>query len=75
MSASTLFEKSRIAQNFHSSPSFESLYSNIHTMSYQLLAMENPLLDIQCNATEELLNKYNLKANDAILADASHQPL
>lgn len=43
--------------------------------NYELLAMENPLLDIQCNATEELLQKYNLKANNAILADESHQPL
>ncbi|KAI8138696.1 Ribokinase-like protein [Fennellomyces sp. T-0311] len=43
--------------------------------NYQLLAMENPLLDIQCNATEELLKKYNLKSNNAILADESHKPL
>ncbi|KAG2224304.1 hypothetical protein INT45_012873 [Circinella minor] len=43
--------------------------------NYQLLAMENPLLDIQCNATEEILNKYNLKANNAILADESHKAL
>ncbi|EIE81436.1 hypothetical protein G6F46_000217 [Rhizopus delemar] len=44
-------------------------------MPFTLLAMENPLLDIQCNPSEELLKKYNLKSNDAILADASHQPL
>lgn len=43
--------------------------------NYQLLAMENPLLDIQCRATEEILKKYNLKANDAILAEESHKPL
>ncbi|KAI8384289.1 Ribokinase-like protein [Radiomyces spectabilis] len=44
-------------------------------MSYQLFGMENPLLDIQCTATEELLNKYSLKANNAILADESHKAL
>ncbi|KAI8993168.1 Ribokinase-like protein [Pilobolus umbonatus] len=44
-------------------------------MPYTLLAMENPLLDIQCKPSEELLKKYNLKSNDAILADASHQSL
>ncbi|KAI9272531.1 Ribokinase-like protein [Sporodiniella umbellata] len=44
-------------------------------MPFTLLALENPLLDIQCKPTEELLKKYNLKANDAILADASHQAL
>lgn len=44
-------------------------------MPYTLLAIENPLLDIQCKPTQELLDKYNLKANDAILADESHQAL
>ncbi|KAK6506858.1 adenosine kinase [Arthrobotrys musiformis] len=36
---------------------------------YSLLCLENPLLDIQATGTQELLDKYNLKANDAILAD------
>ncbi|CEP16347.1 hypothetical protein [Parasitella parasitica] len=44
-------------------------------MPYTLLAMENPLLDIQCRPDDELMKRYNLKANDAILADASHEPL
>ncbi|KAI9319298.1 Ribokinase-like protein [Dichotomocladium elegans] len=44
-------------------------------MSYQLLAMENPLLDIQCRDAEEMLQKYQLKANDAILAAESHMSL
>ncbi|KAG0171523.1 adenosine kinase [Apophysomyces sp. BC1034] len=43
--------------------------------SYNLVVMGNPLLDIQCDATEELLNKYGLKANNAILADETHKPL
>ncbi|EPS37195.1 hypothetical protein H072_9171 [Dactylellina haptotyla CBS 200.50] len=38
---------------------------------YSLLCLENPLLDIQANGNQELLAKYNLKANDAILADPS----
>ncbi|ORX46291.1 Ribokinase-like protein [Hesseltinella vesiculosa] len=44
-------------------------------MPYALLALENPLLDIQANVSDDLLAKYNLKANDAILAGAEHQPL
>ncbi|KAI8932694.1 hypothetical protein NX059_010188 [Plenodomus lindquistii] len=36
---------------------------------YELLCLENPLLDIQGVADEKLLEKYGLKANDAILAD------
>ncbi|KAI8636072.1 Ribokinase-like protein [Parasitella parasitica] len=44
-------------------------------MPYTLLAMENPLLDIQCKPSQELMDRYDLKANDAILANASHEPL
>lgn len=36
---------------------------------YELLCLENPLLDIQGVGDEKLLEKYGLKANDAILAD------
>ncbi|KAI0166136.1 Ribokinase-like protein [Xylariaceae sp. FL1272] len=42
---------------------------------FPLLCLENPLLDIQAFGNDELLAKYNLKANDAILAEASHVPL
>ncbi|OTB00112.1 hypothetical protein M426DRAFT_324523 [Hypoxylon sp. CI-4A] len=42
---------------------------------YALLCLENPLLDIQAVGTEELLKKYNLKANDAILASPEHLPI
>ena len=44
-------------------------------MPYKLLCLENPLLDIQAEGTPALLSKYNLKANDAILAEDSHKPL
>lgn len=37
--------------------------------------MGNPLLDMQVNNVEELLKKYDLKANDAILAEEKHVPL
>lgn len=42
---------------------------------FALLCLENPLLDIQAVGNEELLKKYNLKANDAILASPEHIPL
>ncbi|RYP11568.1 hypothetical protein DL765_007710 [Monosporascus sp. GIB2] len=42
---------------------------------FALLCLENPLLDIQAVGSQELLDKYGLKANDAILADPKHIPL
>ncbi|KAJ4158336.1 uncharacterized protein LMH87_008867 [Akanthomyces muscarius] len=42
---------------------------------YSLLCLENPLLDIQAVGNQELLDKYELKANDAILAEEKHVPL
>ena len=43
---------------------------------YSVVAIENPLLDIQLEIeTEELLTKYGLKNGHACLADESHQPL
>lgn len=45
------------------------------TKEYRLLALENPLLDIQAFGSDELLAKYNLKPNDAILAEEAHKPL
>eukprot|EP00388_Colpodella_angusta_P007005 GDKJ01020162.1.p1 GENE.GDKJ01020162.1~~GDKJ01020162.1.p1 ORF type:complete len:349 (-),score=112.52 GDKJ01020162.1:104-1150(-) len=41
----------------------------------RLLGVCNPLLDITCNVDAEFLNKWNLKANDAILAGPEHAPL
>jgi len=40
--------------------------------SYKLLCLENPLLDIQAEGSAALLEKYGLKPNDAILAEAKH---
>ncbi|KAF8640762.1 hypothetical protein AX17_000412 [Amanita inopinata Kibby_2008] len=45
------------------------------TSSYQLFCMGNPLLDMQVVNGEELLKKYDLKANDATLAEEKHAPL
>lgn len=44
-------------------------------MAPKLLCLENPLLDLQAHGNDALLNKYNLKANDAILAGPEHAPL
>jgi adenosine kinase len=45
------------------------------TSSYKLFCMGNPLLDMQVRNGEALLKKYELKANDAILAEAKHAPI
>ncbi|KAK7949668.1 hypothetical protein PG988_016307 [Apiospora saccharicola] len=42
---------------------------------FTLLCLENPLLDIQAQGDEALLEKYGLKANDAILAEEKHKAL
>jgi adenosine kinase len=43
--------------------------------SYALFCMGNPLLDIQVTNGEQLLKKYNLNPNDAILAEEKHLPM
>ncbi|PPJ61337.1 hypothetical protein CBER1_09592 [Cercospora berteroae] len=43
--------------------------------AYELLALENPLLDIQGQGDDALLQQYGLKANDAILAEKQHLTL
>ena len=40
--------------------------------SYSLFCMGNPLLDMQVSNGEKLLEKYDLKADDAILAGEKH---
>lgn len=40
-----------------------------------ILACGNPLLDISAVVDEALLRKYDLKPNDAILAEDKHKPL
>ncbi|KAI0049799.1 Ribokinase-like protein [Auriscalpium vulgare] len=43
--------------------------------TFPLLCLGHPLLDIQVTHGEVLLEKYGLKANDAILAQDKHAPL
>ena len=43
--------------------------------SYSLFCMGNPLLDMQVTDGEDLLEKYSLNANDAILAESKHAPM
>ncbi|EGN93728.1 hypothetical protein SERLA73DRAFT_163464 [Serpula lacrymans var. lacrymans S7.3] len=43
--------------------------------TYSLFCLGNPLLDMQVTNGEELLKKYDLKANDAILAEEKHTPI
>lgn len=43
--------------------------------SYPLFCIGNPLLDMQVTNGEELLKKYDLKSNDAILAEEKHAPM
>lgn len=40
-----------------------------------ILGMCNPLLDISADVPLELLQKYDLSLNNAILAEAKHLPL
>ncbi|KIO07050.1 hypothetical protein M404DRAFT_998485 [Pisolithus tinctorius Marx 270] len=43
--------------------------------TYKLFCIGNPLLDIQVRDGEALLEKYGLKANDAVLAEERHMPM
>lgn len=48
----------------------------MESADYLIVAIENPLLDIQLDIeTDDLLKKYNLQHGQACLADDSHQPL
>lgn len=43
--------------------------------SFEILGMGNPLLDISASVPEEMLTKYELKLNNAVLAEEKHIPL
>ncbi len=45
------------------------------TTTYPLFCMGNPLLDMRVINGEELLKKYKLTANDAILAGKDHEEM
>lgn len=40
-----------------------------------IVGFGNPLLDMSINGDENLLKKYELKSNNAILAEEKHMPL
>ncbi|KAF2543559.1 hypothetical protein F2Q68_00033019 [Brassica cretica] len=40
-----------------------------------LLGMGNPLLDVSAVVDQEFLNKYDIKLNNAILAEDKHLPM
>ncbi|ODV87732.1 hypothetical protein CANARDRAFT_5046 [[Candida] arabinofermentans NRRL YB-2248] len=44
-------------------------------MSYDLICLGNPLLDLQVNVDQAYLDKYQLKENDAILIEDKHLPI
>ncbi|KDN36890.1 hypothetical protein RSAG8_10509, partial [Rhizoctonia solani AG-8 WAC10335] len=59
-------------------PSTSSLLSTTTSrmaQTYPLFCMGNPLLDMQVNNGEAMLEKYKLKANDAILAGEEHMSI
>jgi adenosine kinase len=45
------------------------------TRTYSVFCMGNALLDMQVKDGKALLEKYGLKANDAILAEEKHLPM
>jgi hypothetical protein len=45
------------------------------TATYPLFCMGNPLLDVSVTSGEEIVKKYVLKYNDAILAEEKHMPM
>ncbi|KAA8496893.1 Adenosine kinase 2 [Porphyridium purpureum] len=49
--------------------------SNRVDMEGSILGLCNPLLDISASCEDEILAKYNLEANNAILAEEKHMPL
>ncbi|KAF8971828.1 Ribokinase-like protein [Flammula alnicola] len=53
-------------------PQPHTLSTTMSSSTYSLFCMGNPLLDMQVRNGEALLEKYGLKANDAILAEEKH---
>ena len=49
--------------------------ANANASSATVLGMGNPLLDISVDCGQELLEKYGLSMNNAIMAEEKHMPL
>ena len=61
-----------VIQYYKPNQSFPSSTSIIIMTGYSIFFMGNPLLDMQVINGEKLLEKYGLKADDAILAEDKH---
>ena len=55
--------------------SIMSLTCQSHTFSGILMGMGNPLLDISANVPQEVLDKYQVKLDSAILCEDLHKPV
>ncbi|KAF9875495.1 pfkB family carbohydrate kinase [Colletotrichum karsti] len=71
-----IFEKSspfshRLSHTSSVHPRIPQL-NKMASKEFRLLCLENPLLDIQAVGSKDLLEKYDLKPNDAILAEEKH---
>jgi hypothetical protein len=49
--------------------------TSMNAYTYTIFCMGNALLDMQVTNGQELLGKYGLKANDAILAEEKHSAM
>ncbi|KAJ3076849.1 hypothetical protein HDU98_011710 [Podochytrium sp. JEL0797] len=68
-------EESSEPQEVTQTPIKKACSSESLVQEFTLFGIENPLLDISAKVNAELLAKYELKANDAILAEDKHKPL
>ncbi|XP_019644759.1 PREDICTED: adenosine kinase-like isoform X1 [Branchiostoma belcheri] len=59
----------------HSTMASEAKKAKVSVREGILFGMGNPLLDISAAADQAFLDKYGLKANDAILAEDKHKPM
>lgn len=73
---------SKLFVNSFSSINLKSLINHrsisllsIKKMSYPLVCLGNPLLDLQVDVEKSYLDKYDLKENDAILVEEKHMPV
>lgn len=51
------------------------IHGIMFAQNYSCFFLGNPLLDMQVTGGEKLLEKYELKSNDAILAEDKHSPM
>lgn len=69
-----LQEEEKIYQSVHSS-SIPARFAKMSHYQGAILGMCNPLLDISAEVPADVLHKYELTLNNAILAEDKHLPL